>query len=148
MGWFCFFGTIREKKRSCKNKCTMTDFRKSDPTYVNFTPSNASEAIEKFYRQKNLGVPPHLWPEVFVDCASGLTETELGKFEAWLVNPQGQAFQAPAITQVDVENEKQRKQLLEEATVRNLLTVPEVNEEHFADDEKTQVDFEMVNLTV
>ena len=144
----------------------MADFRKSDPTYVNWKPATASEAIDKFYRQRNLGVPPHLWPEVFVDCASELSDTELGKFEAWIVNPQGQDLPAPVTTAVDIENEMERKQLLEEATARNLQTVPEVPEvleQHFmdVDDEKvdlsvsmqdlsmkTQADFEMVNMAV
>ena len=137
----------------------MADFRKSDPTYVNWKPATASEAIDKFYRQRNLGVPPHLWPEVFVDCASELSDTELGKFEAWLVNPQGKDLQAPTTTTVDIENEKERKQLLAEAKSRNLQTVPEVLMD--VDDEKvdlsvsmqdlsmkTQADFEMVNMSV
>jgi len=170
MPCFCFVGTIREKKHPCKNKRMMTDFRKSDPTYLNWKPRTASEAIEKFYRHKKLGAPPHLWPEVFVDCASDLPDTELTKFEAWLVNPQGQALKAPTITGVDLEIEKERKQLLAEATARDLQTVlqtvpdvPEVLEQHFmdVDDEKvdlsvsmsdlsmkTQADFEMVNMAV
>ena len=163
MPCFCFVGTIREKKRPCKNKSMMTDYRKSDPTYLNWKPRTASEAIEKFYRHKNLGVPPHLWPEVFVDCARDLPDTESIKFEAWLVNPQGKALPAPVITATDLEIEKERKQLLAEATARDLQTVlqtvPEVPAFMDVDDEKvdvslsdlsmkTQADFEMVNMAV
>ena len=40
----------------------MEDFRKADPTYTNFQPRTAEEAINKFYRRKNLGVPPTFGP--------------------------------------------------------------------------------------
>lgn len=155
MPCFCFVGTIREKKSTCNNKNTMTDYRKSDPTYLNWKPSTASEAIEKFYRHKNLGVPPHLWPEVFVDCASELSDTEMGKFEAWLVNPQGKTLKVPTITGVDIEIEKERLQLLAEANARDLQAalpqIPEiVIDEHFmdVDDEKVDVSVSMSNLSM
>ena len=94
------------------------DFRKADPTYTNFEPATAEEAINKFYRHKNLGVPPHLWPEVFVDCAGHLPPAELQKFQDWLVNPQGEPT-APMLERVDQQNEAVRLQLLKEATARD-----------------------------
>ena len=105
----------------------MTDFRKADPTYVNFQPASVEEAINLFTRQKNLGVPPHLWPEVFVECAAKLPLPELQKFQEWLVNPQGEPVGKPMLTQVDQANEVERLQLLKEATARDALSqaVPE-----------------------
>ena len=94
------------------------DFRKADPTYTRFKPRTAEEAINKFYRHKNLGVPPHLWPEVFVDCAANLPDAELGKFESWLVNPQGEPTGA-ILHKVDKENEALRKLLEAEADARD-----------------------------
>ena len=167
MVWFCAVGcaegaTIRGKNSHTTEKSTMTtDFRKADPTYVNFTCTTAEEAIDKFYRHRNLGVPPHLWPEVFVECSAKLPPTELGKFEAWLVNPNGENLQPPRVTPMDIENERERQQLLAEATARDLSR--NVIHEHFVEDEKsdvkdvdecelsnlslTKADFEMVNLS-
>ena len=141
------------------------NFRKADPTYVNFKPTTAEDAIDLFYRHKRLGVQPHLWPEVFVKCAADLSDSELGKFEAWLVNPQGEPT-GPVLKAVDEDNEKLRKQLLAEATVRDLQRmkideeedIPEsyARGECLQDDEKVQpvteafaelstdADFEMV----
>ena len=149
MPCFCVVGTIRAKNGPRKNKSTMTDFRKSDPTYLNWKPRTASEAIEKFYRHKKLGVPPHLWPEVFVDCASELPDAESIKFEAWLVNPQGQALKAPTVTATDIEIEMERQQLLREANARDLQTVPEVIDDYMdVDDEKADLSVSMQDLSM
>ena len=130
------------------------DFRKADPTYVNFKPATAEEAINKFYRHKNLGVPPHLWPEVFVECAATLPDDELHKFQDWLVNPQGEPT-APMLLKLDKENEALRKELLKEAQARDK---PPTIDEHYmdVDDEKaplqppeeSEVSSMMVNLSV
>ena len=101
------------------------DFRKADPTYTNFVPTTAADAINKFYRHKNLGVPPHLWPEVFVQCASKLSGTELSKFESWLVNPEGEPAGSTKLSQSDRENEALRKQLEEEANARDKMSIDE-----------------------
>ena len=115
MVWFCMCAKIREKIVPEEPK--RMDFRKADPTYVNFKPNTAGSAIDKFYRHKNLGVPPHLWPEVFVNCAANLPDAELQKFQDWLVNPQGK----PTGTMLgpDKQNQDLRKQLLKEAEARD-----------------------------
>ena len=122
MVWFCATGctTIRENSvpETFKKARMTTDYRKADPTYVNFRPTTAEDAINKFYRHKNLGVPPHLWPEVFVDCAANLPDAELHKFQSWLVNPGGDPT-GPMLKGVDRENEALRLQLLKEATARD-----------------------------
>ena len=102
------------------------DFRKADPEYTAFDPTSAEEAINKFYRHKNLGVPPHLWPEVFVKCAAKLPDAELQKFQDWLVNPQGEPT-APMLLKLDEQNEALRKQLLKEAQARD---APPTIDEH------------------
>ena len=127
-------GEKPRKKVSVKSKGNMTtDFRKADPTYTSFKPCTAEEAINKFYRHKNLGVPPHLWPEVFVQCAASLPDAELQKFEMWLVCPQGEPT-GTELKQIDVENEKLRLQLLKEAEARDTPMLHVVQEEQ--DDEK------------
>ena len=127
-------GEKPRKKVSVKSKGNMTtDFRKADPTYTSFKPCTAEEAINKFYRHKNLGVPPHLWPEIFVQCAASLPDAELQKFEMWLVCPQGEPT-GTELKQIDVENEKLRLQLLKEAEARDTPMLHVVQEEQ--DDEK------------
>ena len=160
MVWFCACTAgNRENSVPVQLKLAMTtDFRKADPTYTNFTPASAEEAINKFHRHKSLGVPPHLWPEVFVECAANLPLPELHKFQEWLVNPQGEP-QGPMLTQVDQANEAERLQLLKEATARDALqqTVPEeplnIVEDFWGspndvDDEKVDVSSMMHNLSV
>ena len=127
MVWFCACaaGNRENSVRVQLKQAMTTDFRKADPTYTNFTPASAEEAINKFHRHKSLGVPPHLWPEVFVECAANLPLPELHKFQEWLVNPQGEP-KGPMLTQVDQANEALRLQLLKEATARDALQpVPE-----------------------
>ena len=79
----------------------------------------------------------------------------MGKFEAWLVNPQGKTLKVPTITGVDIEIEKERLQLLAEANARDLQAalpqIPEiVIDEHFmdVDDEKVDVSVSMSNLSM
>ena len=120
MVWFCAVGCTKIRENSVPVSLKKMDYRKADPTYTNFKPTTASDAINKFYRHKNLGVPPHLWPEVFVDCAANLTPEEMHKFESWLVNPGGDP-KGPMLKDVDQENEALRAQLLKEATARDAL---------------------------
>ena len=161
MVWFCATGCTKIRENSVPEtlKKAMMDYRKADPTYVNFVPTTAEDAINKFYRHKNLGVPPHLWPEVFVDCAANLPEAELHKFQSWLVNPGGDPT-GPVLKGVDRENEALRAQLLKEAKARDVAQqvvheeeeVTVVIDENYmdVDDEKVQDDdvSMMVNLSV
>ena len=119
------------------------DFRKADPTYTNFVPTTAEDAINKFYRHKNLGVPPHLWPEVFVNCAAKLPDAELQKFESWLVNPEGEPT-GPQLLKIDKENEALRLQLLKEANARDM---PALDENYMDVDDEKDVSSMMCNLS-
>ena len=165
MVWFCATGCTKIRENFVpdtlkKRHIEPMDFRKADPTYTNFEPATAEEAINKFYRHKNLGVPPHLWPEVFVDCAGHLPPAELQKFQDWLVNPQGEST-APMLKHVDQQNEAVRLQLLKEATARDAASctimeeAPIVENYMDVDDEKVPMvppsesaSSMMVNLSV
>ncbi len=94
------------------------DFRKADPTYTNFKPTSAEDAINLFHRHKSLGVPPHLWPEVFVNFAATLPDEELHKFQDLLVNPQGEPT-GPMPMKLNEVNERLRKHRLKEAQARD-----------------------------
>ena len=40
-------------------------------------------------RCRKNGLKPMLVPECLIECAKGLSEPELGKFEDWIINPNG-----------------------------------------------------------
>ena len=110
------------------------DFRKADPRYVNFVPETCTDAIDLFNRHRALGLQPQLFPECFVHCARKLGGTELDNFHRWIVSPQGDITKGgEKPTNVDVELEREREQLLKEAESRDM---PRIEEE----EEKTQED--------
>ena len=65
----------------------MEDVRKQDPTYTNYVPRNAAEAVERYVRCRKNGLKPMLVPECLIACAKGLQGEELDKFESWIINP-------------------------------------------------------------
>ena len=67
----------------------MLNVRKSDPTFTNFVPRTAAEAVDRFVRCRNNGLKPMLIPECLITCAKGLTGKELDMFESWVINPNG-----------------------------------------------------------
>ena len=44
------------------------DFRRADPTYVNFVPRTCVDAIDLFQRHRALGLMSNMYPECFVHC--------------------------------------------------------------------------------
>ena len=122
----CVAVKIREKHPPKKqSKMSVVDFRKADPTYVCFKPTTVEEAIDLFYRHKRLGVPVHLWPEVFVECSAHLKDSELDKFSSWLINPAGKPTGIAELKGIGETNDRLRKQLLEEAIHRDRMNVDE-----------------------
>lgn len=105
----------------------MSDFRKSDPSYVGFVPETAAEAIDLFCRYRRLGVPPSQWPETFVHVSRALPEEEIDRFHEWLVCPQGPAT-GPTYEPCP-EIEAERKQLVKEAESRDRMDVVEEDDE-------------------
>ena len=76
------------------------------------------------------GLSSWKYPEAFVECAKALGPEELGKFEEWLVCPQG----PPSTDCVDVsvfstQNEETHKQLVAEAS--KLQIIDEDEKTHF-----------------
>ena len=67
----------------------MLNVRKSDPTFTNFVPRTAAEAVDRFVRCRNNGLKAMLIPECLIACAKGLTGKELDMFESWVINPNG-----------------------------------------------------------
>ena len=98
----------------------MEDFRKADPTYINFVPKTAAEAIDLFWRMRKLGLKSENFPEAFVWASRELDGVEGAKFEDWLVAPQGVSYSAEVIKNVDPNQEAIRLQLLKEAEERDL----------------------------
>ena len=108
----------------------MEKWRLADPKYVDFTPTRVEEAIIKFRRMQEQGLSSWKYPEAFVECAKALGPEEMGKFEDWLVCPQG----PPSNDCVDVsvfstQNEETHRQLVAEASKLQIID---------DDDEKTQ----------
>ena len=98
----------------------MEDFRRADPTYINFVPKTAADAIDLFWRMKRLGLKVANHPEAFVWSSRELNPEEGAKFEDWLMAPQGVSISAEIMKQADPAQEEIRKQLLAEAEQRDL----------------------------
>ena len=65
----------------------MEDVRKQDPTFTNFVPRTAAEAVDRYVRCRRNGLKPMLVPECLIACAVGLKGRELDNFERWIINP-------------------------------------------------------------
>ena len=65
----------------------MQDVRKQDPTFTNFVPRTAADAVDRYVRCRRNGLKPMLVPECLIACAVGLKDRELDKFEKWIINP-------------------------------------------------------------
>ena len=147
----------KPRKKATATKQTM-DFRRADPTYVNFVPLTCMDAIDLFNRHRNLGLTADLYPECFVHCAKSLPDAELDKFHRFIVQPSGDiAKGGEKPTGIDVELEKERLQLLAEAAGRDLhaLTIEEEKSDESMgamsqDDEKVpdSIPDEYVKLTL
>ena len=107
----------------------MDDWRLSDPAYVEFQPVTVEQAILRFRRLQARGLSPWRYPECFVECARKLPSAEVAKFEAWIVNPQGE--DANALT---VQEFRALPTYMPEDDEKTMLlpkpTGPESEEEH------------------
>ena len=65
----------------------MQEIRKQDPTFTNYVPRTAAEAVDRYVRCRRNGLKPMLVPECLIACARGLPPTELENFENWIINP-------------------------------------------------------------
>jgi len=62
---------------------------KADPSFTNFVPQTAEEAVRRFVRCRDNGLSAMMIPECLVDCSRGLSEEQLDLFEQWIINPSG-----------------------------------------------------------
>ena len=65
----------------------MDEVYKADPTFINFVPRTAAEAVDRFTRCRRRGLSAYRIPECVIECARGLSPLEMDRFETWLVNP-------------------------------------------------------------
>ena len=110
---------------------------KADPTFTNFVPKTAVEAVDRFTRCQRNGLRPMLVPECLISCAKGLDEAQLDLFEAWIINPNGSLDGVKLVEQTEIcaANDK----IFEENAARierncshwskNLPLVPDVDDE-------------------
>jgi hypothetical protein len=66
----------------------MEDIRKLDPSYTDWVPKTATEAIQLFYKKKGLGQIK--WDDVditFRELARGLDQEQFNIFVQWITNP-------------------------------------------------------------
>jgi hypothetical protein len=64
------------------------DIWKADPTFTNYVPETAVEAVGRYVRCRKNGLAAMMIPECLIECSRGLTSAELDKFEQWVINPQ------------------------------------------------------------
>ena len=67
-------------------------YRRADPTFTNFKPTTAYEAVDRFTRCQRNGLKALMIPECLIKCSLNLPPGELDKFEEWIINPNGLDF--------------------------------------------------------
>lgn len=64
-------------------------YRRANPSFTNWVPKTAYEAVDRFTRCQSNGLKALMFPECLIECSKGLPDAELDKFEDWIINPQG-----------------------------------------------------------
>jgi len=67
-------------------------YRRADPSFTNWKPTTAYEAVDRFTRCQRNGLKAIMIPECLIECCRDLPPTELDKFEEWIINPNGLDF--------------------------------------------------------
>ena len=67
-------------------------YRRADPTFTNFKPTTAYEAVDRFTRCQRNGLKAIMIPECLIECCRHLPPGELDMFEEWIINPNGLDF--------------------------------------------------------
>ena len=101
-------------RKICRQSCkTMLSVRLRDPSFVNFVPKNAEEAVERLARCRRNGLHPYMVPECIIECGKALSGQQLDLFEEYVVNPQGVDTEniVPFDT-VRLENENEHNRLV------------------------------------
>ena len=110
----------------------MEAVRRADPNYVGYKARCATDAVERFCRMQRNGLPSTQIPEALIDCAKGLSDAEIDKFETWIICPNDVKGCIDASV-IGAENQRTHKQLLREHHER-LNTARTVNQEDEKDE--------------
>ena len=86
----------------------MQNVRKQDPTFTNFVPKTAAEAVDRYVRCRKNGLKPMLVPECLIACAAGLQGEELDKFEDWIINPNADLSNLKLVREDSIRELQQR----------------------------------------
>ena len=98
----------------------MLSVRKQDPLFINFVPKTAEEAVDRYMRCKRRGLKPYLIPECLIACAQGLPPDEMEKFEAWIVDPEGNTGGGAPMQLVETKEMQQRNQQVFDENVKRV----------------------------
>ena len=102
---------------------------KTDPTFTNYVPQTAKEAVGRFVRCRTNGLSAMMVPECLIECAAGLPPAELDLFEDWIINPNGSLDHASLCPdRIAPENETLYKQTLKRLGETPPLPMPTVKE--------------------
>ena len=107
---------------------------KVDPTYTNFVPKTAAEAVDRYVRCRNNGLKAMLIPECLIECARGLKEDELNKFEQWIINPSGDLSEVDLVEQPEIREANDA--VFQETLARVTANMSQESKEQEQDDEK------------
>lgn len=110
----------------------MLSVLKSDPSFVNFQPHTAEEAVDRFVRCRRNGLKGYLVPECLIACAQALPVGELGKFEAWIINPNADLSGVQMCEQKEICESNDR---IFKANLRRIEDAMEVDEKLQPEDE-------------
>ena len=110
----------------------MLSVLKSDPSFVNFQPHTAEEAVDRFVRCRRNGLKGYLVPECLIACAQALPVGELSKFEAWIINPNADLSAVQMREQKEICESNDR---IFKANLRRIEDAMEVDEKLQPEDE-------------
>ena len=105
-------------------------YRRADPTFTNWKPKTAFEAVDRFTRCRQNGLKAIMVPECLIECSRDLPEPELDKFEDWIINPGGLDFsKAVPDDNISKENDSQYKKAVDRHPLPPLPPLPPVDED-------------------
>jgi hypothetical protein len=103
-------------------------YRKADPSFVNWKPETAYDAVDRFTRCQRNGLKAIMIPECLIECSANLPEPELDKFEEWIINPNGLDFsKAVPDDNITAHNASQYEQVVDKR--EHVPPLPPVDED-------------------
>lgn len=101
---------------------------KCDPTFTNYVPRTAEEAVGRFVRCRDNGLSAMMIPECLIECSRGLNTEELNEFEQWIINPSGPVSLTGPLVQTTAMT-KANNEIYGEAVKRFEATLPDEKRE-------------------